>query len=456
MAVKNPMGRLKEWLSGRSVPALLLMLVFAFGKFLSASASLCALYAVLFPWALCRVHKMHLDGELVKDGALKWVCAYLGLYVLSALVTMSVGEDWALNVAMVFTASLFMLYVPAGMSVEDMRRDLFRVGCWMVCLYLPFVLLALASVFTGQTFRVPGFGRYVGIQKAGAVAERIQIFTNTNVTARYMALNVLFSIYAICVKKNRWLRAFFGVSIILHFVGLAHTQSRTCLIAFSAAMGVLVFRGICVLLAKRRWRMIAGAAACLLTVLVVLNGMNWIYETDVRMAKARLSGEEVSEESVVTRAEQRGQFDVYSSGRGDIWPPAVKYMMDHPENLILGMGQGNVMKEIGEEYSQVLKYAHLHNSFLSCLVRCGLPFLICVLGFLCTLVRPAWRMLMQPGSEENRGMFMIPVFVIMMLLMAVPEEMLFIKAVYSNLLFYLMCGYVLRFKHMEKGNTNEN
>lgn len=456
--MKNHLGRAKEWPSGRSMPALLLLLVFAFGKFLSASGSLCVLYAVLFPWALCRVHKMYLDGELVKDGTLKWVGAYLGLYVLSALATMSVSESWALNVATVFTASLFMLYVPANMSMEDMKRELFRVGCWLVCLYLPFVLLAMLSVFTGRTFRVPGFGRYVGIQAAGYVVDRIEIFTNTNVTARYMALNVMFSIYAVCAKKNRWLRAFFVVNIILNTMGLAHTQSRTCLIAFCAALGVIAFRGICLLLGKRRWRMIAGAAVCGAVAVGVLSGMNLLYETDVRIAKSMVGElhERVETTGETSAAERKGQFDVYSSGRGDIWPPAVKYMLEHPENLILGMGQGNVMKKIGQEYPQILQYAHLHNSFLSCLVRGGLPFLICVLGFLCTLVRPAWRMLMQPGGEENRGLFMIPVFIVMLLLMAVPEEMLFIKAVYSNLLFYLLCGYVLRFKHLEQGIANEN
>lgn len=458
MDVKDLQARAAKLLSGRSVPALLLLLVFAFGKFVSVSASLCLLYAVLFPWALCRTYKMYLDGELVKDGTLKWVGAYLGLYVLSALATMSVGESWALNVATVFTASLFMMYVPANMSMEDIKRDLFRVGCWMVALYLPFVLLAMLSVFTGRTFRVPGFGRYVGIQAAGYVVDRIEIFTNTNVTARYMALNVLFSIYAVCVKKNGWLRAFFIVNIILNTMGLAHTQSRTCLIAFSAALGVMAFRGVCLLLGNRRWRMIAGVAVCGAVALGVLNGMNLLYEVDVRIAKSMVTElhERVETAGEASAAERKGQFDVYSSGRGDIWPPAIKYMLENPENLILGMGHGNVMQQIGEKYPQVLQYAHLHNSFLSCLVRCGLPFLICVLGFLCTLVRPAWRMLMQKGGEENRGMFMVPVFIIMMLLMAVPEEMLFIKEVYSNLLFYLMCGYVLRFKHLEKRNANEN
>lgn len=404
---------------------------------------------------------MHLNGVYRKDCTLKWMCASLAVYVLSAFLTMSVNEGWAIKAGTFFTASLFMLYVPAQMAERDMRKDLFRLGCLMVCLYLPFVLIALLSVFTGRTFRVPGFPGCIGIQQRGAVAERIRIFSNTNITARYMAFNILFSVYAIYVKKNKWLRAFFSVSILIHLIGLAHTQSRTSMIALSAAIGVYAFRAAYMRLWKFRWKIVAAGAACAVAAAVVLSGMNWINKTDIRIAKAMYAQTETRTEAAdagasETRVEKSGQFNVYSSGRGDIWPPAVKYMLNHPEKLVFGLGQGDVIAEIGKEYPQILAYAHLHNSFLSCAVRCGIPFLVCILGFLCTFVRPSWKMLLRRENEENRGLFIVPVFVVMLLIMAVPEEVLFIKEYYANLLFYLMCGYVLRFRHLEKRNANEN
>lgn len=461
MIVKNLLTREKA-LPKRTVLVVLLILMFAFGKYLSASASICLLYAMLFPWAICQAHSMHLNGEYTKDSTLKWVCASLAVYVLSALLTMSVEQDWALQAGTFFVVSLFILYVPANMSIQEIRKNLFGIGCMMVCLYLPFVLIALFSVFTGRTIRIPGFNGYIGIQVPGNVGERIRIFCNTNITARYLAFNILFCLYAICVKKDRRLRAFCFACILINFVGLTHTQSRTGLIALAAALGTCAFRFVYLRLKKRGWRLLAAGAVCIVIAAVVLEGANLINKTDIRIAQKLYAQStqtlETAEEgtALTTRVAQQGQFDVYSSGRGDIWPPTIQYMLDHPEKLLLGLGQGNVMEEIGQEHPQILSYAHLHNSFLSCAVRCGVPFLICILGFLCTLVRPAWRMLLQTEDETNRGMFIIPVFIVMLLLMGITEEVLFISTSYGNLLFYLMCGFVLRFKHLEKRNTNEN
>jgi len=307
--------------------------------------------------------------------------------------------------------------------------------------------LALLSVFTGKVFRLPLFAGVVGISSVGSVADRIRIFGNTNTVAIIAAMNVLFSVYAFCAVKRKWARVFFIFAIAVNYITLAHTQSRTSGIAFSVAIAAFAFRGAYLRMAQNKLRWVVGAVAAAAAFFLVLNGINVIYKADVSIA-SRLTVEdtEAIDETteMVSRIERAGQFNVNSSGRGDIWMSTLKYLKNHPETLILGNGQVSSIRLVGEEYPEITKYINIHNSYLAAVFHCGLPFLICVLGFLCTLVPPAIRMLLHAENGEERGNFMIPVMVGMLLIIGIGEELLFIKMSSPNFLFYLFSGYLLK------------
>ena len=73
----------------------------------------------------------------------------------------------------------------------------------------------------------------------------------------------------------------------------------------------------------------------------------------------------------------------------------------------------------------MLPHLNLHNTYLNCLARSGIVYLLLVLALLCTLVRPALRMLTRP-DPSRLGLFFAPAFVCMILCMSVPENMLFV------------------------------
>ena len=85
----------------------------------------------------------------------------------------------------------------------------------------------------------------------------------------------------------------------------------------------------------------------------------------------------------------------------------------------------------------------LHNSFLECLVRGGLPLLICVLGYLCMLVKPALRTLLARETEERRGEWVLPVLVVALILVSLTENMIFTSGAWGNGLFFLTAGWLL-------------
>ena len=76
--------------------------------------------------------------------------------------------------------------------------------------------------------------------------------------------------------------------------------------------------------------------------------------------------------------------------------------------------------------------------------------MLLVLAFLCMMVPKCWCMIMQPVNKANKGFFIIPVFIAMMLVMGIAEAFLFVGMDYSNVLFMCMCGYALHYTALEK------
>ena len=88
-------------------------------------------------------------------------------------------------------AALLIGVVPARMSREDICRETRIFGLVVTLAYLPFVLVALVSVFTAKPIFLVNAGQAVGIQKLGRVSGRIYVGVHPNYTAQ------------ICLVQNR-------------------------------------------------------------------------------------------------------------------------------------------------------------------------------------------------------------------------------------------------------------
>ena len=82
------------------------------------------------------------------------------------------------------------------------------------------------------------------------------------------------------------------------------------------------------------------------------------------------------------------------------------------------------------------------------------PVILLVLALLCTLVRPALRMLTRP-DPSRLGLFFAPAFLCMILCMSVPENMLFVTPGLGSFLFYWMSGYLLSDGEAERMGGNK-
>lgn len=442
-------------LSERNWLILLVVLLYAFGAYVSASASMGIFYAVAMPWLVTLLYRERQNG-IEKTGTLRVACAALAVSVLSAFVTLSVAGDWGCIFGFACICWLLLLFPGRNHSLEDAGQEIFSLGACMVSLYMPLAVLAILSMLLRTTVSLPGIDGLIGIQEDWDVGGRFYIMAHPNITARYAVFNMLFSIYVLTARKGKLLRGWFALNLLLNFIVLAHTQSRTCYIAMAAALGMIALRGIYLRLGEGVKGLLAGAVAAVLVFALTLTLLNGVYKVDVGLAQSLSDSEKVQQTEFVSHVEKQGQFDVTSNGRDTIWSLALNYLKEHPRYLLTGMGEGSLIDAIAEEYPQMSRYAHLHNSFLAALARYGVFYLICVIALLCMLVKPCWRLLMRREDGAGRGMFIAPVFIVVMLLMSLTEEMLFARQRYANLLFFFFSGIILKYGKIQKEYPHEN
>lgn len=432
----------------RNLLILILLFITAFTARIATQLSNAMTVALLFPWAIGKAYQLKHNGEIPRSAPVLFSVAAMVVYVLSAIVMGNLTLNFV-HLLWSMLICVFFLMIPARKSgLREKHTELLSIGCMFVCIYLPFALLAMYSVFSGNIIRFPSVTNPIGIQEFNDVDCQLRIFSNPNTTCRYACFNILFSFYAFVRMRKVWAKGFFAFSAVLNVFVLAHTQSRTGYIALSAAAAALAFRFVWI--RAKKYRIAFAPVAAIAVFFAVLKGLEALFLADVHLAKSLISSVDQFAETI-PRSEKRGQFDMLSSGRGEVWGTVIAYLRNHPAYLITGMNNPEAFSIIAEGHALLEPLGSCHNTYLGCILLSGVPYLICILGFLCTLVRPCVTMLLEPANEENRGLFIVPVFVGMMLAMSFPEEMLFVNTGFVNYLFYFFCGHVLHYEFLQKG-----
>lgn len=424
----------------RSIVLTAMMLVLCFGIYASRQGGYMVQYGLLLPLGLLLAVRNFSEKENRSSAPFRWAAASSAVCFVALTVSGMSSSQWQEQVFLIWNMavySLFVLFVPRSTKASEVRSEFMLMSQLFICLYLPFALVALASVFTGRVINLPVWNGAIGIQKAGKVGDRIWIFMHPNGTAQYAMLAIMFALYVIMNHRNRAAKVFYAFNILVNLLVLAHAQSRTANIALGGALGLIAFRAIwlCPKLRAKGLRVAAGMLAAVVVLLVTMEGVNWVYKFDVGLVT------EDKASNVVSRIAASNQDDL--SGRDVIWGNSIEYIMNHPETLIAGMGLDR-METIGEEQEIIQKYGSMHNSFLEVLAMCGLPMLICIIGLLCSLFCPALRVWLAPKENGMRGMFLFPVVAAMLLAISLTESAMFINPRQVNFFLYLAFGYILQ------------
>ncbi len=382
------------------------------------------------------------DDGMKRDVPMLLGCAGITWAVLAGLLNGALlSEGNAIGYLALMACWFFALRLPKNTTAQQMEDEFTAVGTvYMVC-YLPFLLVALYSLFSGRLIHTPLDNKGLGLETAGFLKDRLRVLENQNVCGRNMMLCVLFSVFSLIRRKGTGRRIFSIFVLIVNLMALAHTQSRGNILSLSIAVGVIAFRYAYMWVRRRGARVIAAIVACAAAFFLVVGITNVVFDLDIAIAKktAVVIDDELMQQG--SYVERFGQFDVGSTGRVPAWRATVKYLMTHPKQLLLGFNTPNVMKEIsmGDPYVGSLK--HVHNSLLDCIVRCGLPYMLIVLAFLVYMAPKCWRVLTRPGGDDGSQVYVA--MLVGLLAESMTEVMLFARWTPYNALFMLMCGYVL-------------
>ena len=438
-------------LDRRSLLLALLLVTNGFLGYIAVRLSYAFACVCLLPWALGMTYCCVVRGEVRRSAAFWLLCAMNVVLVVTTLINQPENQTWLSNYWSLLACSMTPMLVPSGTSREALSRQMLRLGTLYVVCFLPLGLIAMASVFTGQPIYVPGLDLPVGIASTGCVDGRVTIYTHPNTAGRLAAFGALIAAYGFAKKRSLPARIFYGFAMLVSLMTLAHSQSRTCFIALGAAAGALAFRAVWLRMKGHRARILAGLIAAAVVLVAVVMGLSGLYKADV--AVARRTAVDVPETIAASHLDD-GEFEVFSTGRDVIWISALKYLCNHPRYLLTGLGPVDMTRVMGQEFPDMLPHLNLHNSYLNCLAQCGVVYALLMLALLCTLVRPALRMLTRPDPSRLK-LFFAPAFVCMLLCMAIPENMLFATPGLGNFFFFLMSGYLLSDSETEQLGGNK-
>ena len=428
----------------------LMLLTYGFLGYIAVRMSYTFACVCLLPWALGMIYRHITCGEVRRSASFWLLCAMNAVFALTTLINRPDDLSWVNDYWSLLACSMLPMLVPSGTDRETLARQLLRLGTLFVICFLPLGILAMVSVFTGQPIHLPGRDTLVGIITSGEQKGRVSIFTHPNTAGRLAAFSALFAAYGFMQKRRLPARCFYGFALLVSLMTLAHTQSRTCFIALGAAAGALAFRAVWLRVKNLKIRISAGLIVAAVVLLAVVMGLSWLYDADTALLQHAAP---VSTEAAEPSHLDDGEFAVFSNGRNDIWLGALKYLRNHPRYLLTGLGPVDMTQVMGQEFPEMAAHLNLHNSWLNCLARCGAIYLLLVLALMCTLVRPALRLLTRP-DPGRLGLFFAPAFVCMILCMSIPENMLFVTPGLGNLLFFWMSGSLLHDSEIERLGGN--
>ena len=391
-------------------------------------------------------------------------------------------------------AFAYLLGFPFAAVTEDGKT-----GCGMKLIGKIYAASAMVSVLCTALLVADA----VPERLAGAISydgARVMTFWHPNVGACALMLGVGFSLYFLVSVKKKWTKALLVTMIVLEFVAMVLTNSRTAiLLTCGLAGGTLFFR-----LWKGGWKQFlaafaAATAAILLLFFLYDSIFDWHTQNRINdlLAQAEttasavqspaapavaeaipseavpVTAEEVPGETVPVTAEEipgetapevpnglkidkeTGEISLVTesaqselsesmksmNGRTVIWKATIQTLQDNPEIRLWGSEYAHL--EIS--YRNPFQVGHAHNAWLQTWILLGTPaFLMSLVYTLLAVVNAVWLMF-RKNMELNKKI--VALMVMCMLAAGILEPYLFageMTTSFVNFLFFFCTGYLMQ------------
>lgn len=370
-------------------------------------------------------------------------------------------------------AVVYLLAFPFAAVTEDGEKN---VGLkWIGGIYMAFSLLLTA--FCGMLLLdvLPEvLAPYVHWEGA-----RAALFWHPNGGACILMLGIGFTLFFLIKAGKKWDKYLLAALLVMQFVTICLTNSRTSVFLACALIGGTVFFKIW----KGTLKQFAVAAAAALVVigaLVITQSVLYDFHTQAQINKLmKQTQQQTASENVSVQEEapadrdggtqnikinaETGEVTLSGSGgtnQGDlskdigslngrtfIWKAAITAITDNPATA--KWGTAYVAAEISSR--NPFKVVHAHNSWLETMMHLGLPGLGIALVFTVIAVWNLWILLWRP--REELGKKIIAMTVICVLCASILEAYIFVGEMptsFVNFHFFLCTGYLIQWNRDRK------
>ena len=323
---------------------------------------------------------------------------------------------------------------------------------------------------------------------AGAICydgARVVALWHPNVGACALLLGIGFSLYFLVSVEKKWMKALLVAMIVLEFVAMVLTNSRTAVLLACGLMGGTLFFRLWTGGWKRFLAAFAAAIAAILLLFFLYDAMfDWHTQNRINDLLAQAETTETAVQNpaadadisavVISEAEENapdetapevpnglkidketgeltlatgsGQSELSHdmktlNGRTSIWKATIQAMQDDPD--IRRWGSEYAYMEIS--YRNSFRVGHAHNAWLQTWILLGTPALLMSLVYtLAAVVNAVWLMF-RKNMELNKKI--VALMVMCMLAAGILEPYLFageMTTSFVNFLFFFCTGYLMQ------------
>lgn len=263
---------------------------------------------------------------------------------------------------------------------------------------------------------------------------RLYINCNPNTTGAYSEVLFFLCLYMVFTGKGlkRWLYLF---AACVHFIILALSNSRTCVLATMIASAAIAFKAVYDLCEKRSafQRIAFSAVAAAAGAGLILGLRSFVF----------LMFEEITHfsELIDTDGSFVRELNANSSGRTIIWKAALHSVFSSGENAFFGVTPEGVISEISK-FTDGRFQMYTHNEFLEVAVALGIPGCLAYSAWLVLIARSCIKIVFKKGFELFRGAYVIPAAILMLVIANLLEATLLFYSFLPEGMFFLLAGFV--------------
>ena len=395
---------------------------------------------------------------------------FLWVFIVIALnyqrASNAISSGWFHSLVSISILCFSLPYALSDISTKTAMRILAGTTIFLTTIT---GIIALTLVLMGNSIDLrPAIEGVLGMNDEG----RLEFFNHANIAASECGLSILLSISLFVETKKRLVKYLLVFVILICYLSLALTDSRTGIIATAFAIGFITF-----LLCGTRLRVIKSKrTSIILSIFISLcfvaifytgtKGLKSAYNMYIEYRTSTIqsadgtiiepsSSEFTSEEpeDAIGQASSRGLSDASTfNGRTLIWKGTIRGLRDHPEILLTGTTP-LLSGEILTSYISILEpMKNFHNSFLAVLVGLGLPGFVLFALFMLKLCVICVRMIVKHRSiTSNESLLMLTPIVLFSTLYGMMEQLIIVDSMPNLVWVWLMLasGNLMKSTHIE-------